>query len=85
MLKYLIEIDDIFTKEKELVKLSFKIILLTQDKKMIIYYIKDLLFPNIKDIENEIYNLNFNNPFSIIFIHELFKIIFPKKIVMTIF
>ena len=79
LLKFLIQIDDIFPIEKEQIKLAFKIILLTQDNKMIINYIKSYLLSDIEDIENEINNINFNNPFAIIFMHSLFNLIFSKK------
>ena len=79
LLKFLIQIDDFFPKEKEEVKLAFKIILLTQDKKTIINYIKSYLISSKEEIENEINKINFNNPFAIIFMHSLFNVIFSKK------
>ena len=81
-LKFLIEINIAFQKDKENIKLCLKIILLSRNKELIISYMKNLISLSISDIqyiENEISNLNFNNPFSIIFIHELIKILFNEK------
>ena len=47
-------------------------------KRILIHYLK-FSSTNIKGLENEIIKLNFNNPFSIIFIHETLKAIFIEK------
>ena len=81
-LKFLIEIDSAFPKDKENTKLCVKIILLSRNKELIINNIKNLVSLSINDakfIEDEISNLNFNNHFSIVFIHELFKILFNER------
>lgn len=79
LLKFLIDIDKVFPKEKEHLILYFKIILLSQNKEILINYIKSISVLNIQEIEKEISNLNFHNPFSIIFLHELFRVIFDEK------
>jgi len=79
LLKFLISIDEFFPAEKNVLKLCFKIILLTQNKETLINYLRKFFSTNIKDLENEILKLNFNNPFSIMFIHEALKSIFIEK------
>lgn len=79
LLKFLISIDDVFPEEKMKIKICFKIILLTQRKEMLINYLRKLFSTNIKELEKEIFKINFNNPFSIIFIHETLKVIFMEK------
>ena len=73
MLKLLISFEEIFSKEKDYTKLCFQIILLTQNKELLIQYIKSFFSIDIKEIEQEIFSLNYNNPFSIIYIHTLLK------------
>ena len=79
ILKYLISLDEVFPKEKVPIKLCFQIILLSQNKEMLIKYIKSFSDVDIKDIEKEIFNLNYDNPFSINFIHVLLKFLFNGK------
>ena len=74
MLRFLISFEDIFPKDKIYIKLYFLIILLTQNKELLIQYIKSFFSIDTKEIEQEIFNLNYNNPFSIIYIHTLLKI-----------
>ena len=73
MLKFLISFEDIFPKDKDYIKLCFLIILLTQNKELLIKYIKSFFSIDIKEIEQEIFSLNYNNPFSIIYTHTLLK------------
>ena len=84
LLKYLIEIDEYFLKEKEKSKCCcLKLIFLTQNIEIISDYIKQLLscdkLIEYNDIELEILNLNLNNPFSIIYLHELIKALVNRK------
>ena len=79
MLKFLISIDSAFPNEKEKLKLSFKIILLTQKKELFISYLRKFYSTDINDLENEIFKLNLSNPFSIMFIHKTLKYIFKEK------
>ena len=81
LLKYLIEIDEVLPKEKDNIKLCLKLILLSQNKEIILNYIKNLSSASIdiNYIEKEISNLNFKNPFAIIFIHNIIKIICNMK------
>ena len=46
---------------------------------MLIKYLKNMSEINLEDVEKEIFNMNFNNPFSIIFIHELLKVLFNEN------
>ena len=78
-LKFLVDIENIFPENKKDIKIFFRIILLTKDIQMLKNSIKDIYGDCIKDIENDINNLNFENPFSIIFIHELLKALIEKK------
>ena len=77
--RFLIEIDEDFPKDKGNIKLGLKIILLSHNKEILIKYLKEMSKMNLEDIEKEIFNLNFNNPFSIIFIHELLKVLFKES------
>ena len=79
LLKFLISIDECFPEEKNKLKICFKIVLLTQNKGLLINYLRKFHSNNIKELENEIFKLNFNNLFSIIFIHETLKAIFIEK------
>ena len=65
--RFLIEIDEYFPKDKGNIKLGLKIILLSHNKEILIKYLKEMSKMNLEDIEKEIFNLNDNNPFSIIF------------------
>ena len=79
LLKFLISIDSAFPNEKEKLKVSFKIILLTQKKELFISYLRKFYSTDINDLENEIFKLNLSNPFSIMFIHKTLKYIFKEK------
>ena len=82
LLNFLISFDDdnAFPEEKIKLKFCFKLILITQRKELLINYLRKFCSTvNIKDLEEEIFKLNFSNPFSIIFIHETLKYIFTEK------
>ena len=84
LLKYLIEIDEYFPKEKENAKCCcLKIILLTQYNGIICDYINQLFAVDelieFNDIKKDIMNLNLKNPYSIFYLHELIKNLVYRK------
>ena len=76
LLKFFIKIEDIFPEEKRYMKVCFQIVLLSQNRELLTKYIKYFYNGEINEIEKEINNLNFSNPFSIVFIHIILEVLF---------
>ena len=83
MLKYLIDIPKIFENKKYL-ECRFKLTLLSQNNSNFIYNIKNLLDFNdekaLKIIEKNVSNIDYSNPFLIIYLHEIINNIANRDI-----